>query len=50
MIEIKEYSVFNADEICRVDLRRLLIEAAGGICKGQIGKKSKDLIARQNGN
>ena len=28
-------------------LRRLLIEAAGGICKGQIGKKSKDLIARQ---
>ena len=31
-------------------LRRLLIEAAGGICKGQIGKKSKDLIARQNGN
>lgn len=31
-------------------LRRLLIEAAGGICKGQIGKKSKDLIARQKGN
>ena len=31
-------------------LRRLLIEAAGGICKGQIGKKSKDLIARQAGN
>ena len=31
-------------------LRRLLIEAAGGICKGQIGKKSKDLIARQTGN
>ena len=31
-------------------LRRLLIEAAGGICKGQIDKKSKDLIARQNGN
>ena len=31
-------------------LRRLLIEAAGGICKGQIGKKSKNLIARQNGN
>ena len=31
-------------------LRQLLIEAAGGICKGQIGKKSKDLIARQKGN
>lgn len=31
-------------------LRCLLIEAAGGICKGQIGKKSKDLIARQAGN
>ena len=31
-------------------LRRLLIEASGGICKGQIGKKSKDLIARQAGN
>lgn len=31
-------------------LRRLLIEAAGGICKGQIGKKSKDLISRQKGN
>ena len=30
--------------------RRLLIEAAGGICKGQIGKKSKDLISRQKGN
>ena len=28
----------------------MLIEAAGGICKGQIGKKSKDLIARQKGN
>lgn len=31
-------------------LRRLLIEAAGGICKGQIGKKSKDLISRQKEN
>lgn len=31
-------------------LRRLLIEAAGGICKGQIGKKSKELISRQKGN
>ena len=31
-------------------LRCLLIEAAGGICKGQIGKKSKDLIARQAEN
>lgn len=31
-------------------LRLLLIEAAGGICKGVIGHKSKDLRARQNGN
>ena len=31
-------------------LRRLLIEAAGGICKGAIGHKSKELKARQNGN
>lgn len=31
-------------------LRCLMIEASGGICKGQIGKKSKDLIARQAGN
>ena len=31
-------------------LRLLLIEAAGGICKGMIGHKSKDLRARQNGN
>ena len=31
-------------------LRCLLIEAARGICNGQIGKKSKDLIARQTGN
>jgi transposase len=31
-------------------LRLLLIEAAGGICKGAIGHKSKDLRARQNGN
>ena len=31
-------------------LRVLLIEAAGGICKGMIGHKSKDLRARQNGN
>ena len=31
-------------------LRVLLIEAAGGICKGAIGHKSKDLRARQNGN
>ena len=31
-------------------LRRLLIEAAGGICKGAVGHKSKDLKARQNGN
>ena len=31
-------------------LRRLLIEAAGGICKGNVGYKSKDLKSRQNGN
>jgi len=31
-------------------LRILLIEAAGGICKGAIGHKSKALRARQNGN
>lgn len=31
-------------------LRLLLIEAAGGICKGAVGHKSKDLRARQNGN
>lgn len=31
-------------------LRLLLTEAAGGICKGAVGHKSKDLKARQNGN
>ena len=31
-------------------LRLLLIEASGGICKGMIGHKSKDLRFRQNGN
>jgi transposase len=31
-------------------LRRLLIEASGGICKGVIGQKSKALKARQSGN
>lgn len=31
-------------------LRQLLIEAAGGICKGAVGHKSKNLRARQNGN
>ena len=31
-------------------LRRLLIEASGGICKGVIGQKSKALKARQEGN
>ena len=31
-------------------LRQLLIEAAGGICKGAVGHKSKALKARQNGN
>ena len=31
-------------------LRRLLIEAAGGICKGAVGHKSKDLRQRQKDN
>lgn len=31
-------------------LRQLLIEAAGGICKGMVEHKSKALKARQNGN
>ena len=31
-------------------LRKLLIESAGGICKGMVGHKSKELKARQNGN
>jgi len=31
-------------------LRRLLIEAANGICKGAIGHKSKGLRSRQSGN
>ena len=31
-------------------LRKLLIEAAGGICKGAIGHKSKALRAKQEGN
>ena len=31
-------------------LRRLLIESAGGICKGAIGHKSKALRTRQQGN
>ena len=31
-------------------LRLLLVEAAGGICKGAVGHKSKDLRARQDGN
>lgn len=31
-------------------LRRLLVEAAQGICKGMVGHKSKELRARQNGN
>lgn len=31
-------------------LRLLLIEASGGICKGAVGHKSKNLKARQNGN
>ena len=31
-------------------LRQLLTEAAGGICKGMVGHKSKELKARQKGN
>ena len=31
-------------------LRLLLVEASGGICKGAVGHKSKDLRARQEGN
>lgn len=31
-------------------LRQPLIEASGGICKGAVGHKPKDLRARQNGN
>ena len=31
-------------------LRLLLTETAGGICKGAVGHKLKDLRARQNGN
>jgi transposase len=31
-------------------LRLLLVEAAGGICKGVVGHKSKDLRQRQNDN
>ena len=31
-------------------LRQLLIEAAGEICKGAVGHKSKELRRRQNGN
>lgn len=31
-------------------LRQLLIEVSGGICKGAVGHKSKELRARQNGN
>lgn len=31
-------------------LRRLLVEASRGICKGTVGHKSKDLKARQGGN
>ena len=32
------------------NLRRLLIEAAQGICRGKVGHKSKELRGRQNGN
>ena len=33
-----------------IHLRRLLIEASEGICRGTVGYKSKDLRARQKGN
>ena len=31
-------------------LRQLLVEAAGSICKGAVGHKSKELRGRQSGN
>lgn len=31
-------------------MRQLLIEISGGICKGAVGHKSKELRARQKGN
>ena len=31
-------------------LRKMLIESSGGICKGRVGYKSKDLKQRQKGN
>lgn len=48
----------SGEKICRgriskagnTNLRRMLTEAAQGICKGQIGHKSKALLARQEGN
>lgn len=48
----------SGEHICRTGiskagnthLRRLLVEAAGSICKGKVGYKSKDLKARQKGN
>lgn len=33
-----------------VHLRRLLVEASQGICRGKVGRKSKALRARQNGS
>ena len=32
------------------NLRKILVEASGGICKGRIGYKSKELKRRQKGN
>ena len=48
----------SGEKICRgriskagnTNLRRMLTESAQGICKGQIGHKSKALLARQEGN
>ena len=31
-------------------MRRMLVEAERGICKGAVGHKSRDLKARQSGN
>ena len=44
--EVKRLGITKAGN---THLRRLLVEAARGICKGAIGHKSKELRARQNG-
>ena len=49
---------FNSDNVHRLGITKagnshlcqLLIESAGGICKGVVGHKSKDLSAKLNGN